>query len=412
MVAACGLAWSAPVGAVPVATSTPQVVIAAQGVDPVIGQWNYSGGVVQVTGSGTSFVGVVVTPTAFSSCTHPAGQQIWSMTGSNGSYSGTHVGFWLDDCSDNPMATTFTVTAGADGHYELTFCNEVGCVTLTRHEAVATDTSPPQVSIESLSGIVRLGREAKVRYAVADDSGEASLVATLYSNGTEVFTESTDGAVTADGRWLRGSFGPIEGYPGPFYMCIGAQDAAGNQSVNYPQSACAWMSIQVRLAPSGVANGCGGGQWGETAGNLQNWLLDTKEYGGEIVNFRPACNQHDAGYAGITTYDPFLKKVVDFRGWSRLQVDNKFYDDLRTLCHRYLDGTGVDHLDMFRCTRGLSLDDVLLTELAGQSPGALAYWEGVRAYGLEAYDSNSTLPGTQTDFRPETWPPGGGRDNR
>jgi hypothetical protein len=373
--------------------------------DPIVGQWSFQSGVVEVTGSGGSFSGQVVQPATFSSCTHPAGQRMWTINGSGGSYSGTHIGFNLADCTDLPMSASFSVTAEGDT-YSLTLCTDSGCATL--HRAAPVDTSPPTVAVGGPKKIIGLGKTFTITYAVADDSGQASVALVLYSGGTQVYTESTDGLVVADATVRKGKLGPVSGYPGPFYLCMSATDAAGNSSVNAPNSACVWLSIQVPVPL--VSNGCGGAQYGETAESVQNWLLDTKVYGGETVNFRMACNLHDAGYGGATVADPFLKRVVDYRTWTRLQVDEKFRQDLSTLCRKYL-SKHVSKLDRFRCTDGLGLDHIILTELALQSPGSRAYYEGVRAYAKDAFDTNMTIPGVQTDNMPTTNPPGGGRDN-
>jgi hypothetical protein len=378
---------------------------AAAPPDPIVGQWSYQGGVVEVTGSGDSYAGRVVQATSFNNCVHPVGQQLWTIRGSGGSYSGTHIGFNLADCSDLRMSANFTVSGDA-GSYSLTVCADAGCATL--HRAVPVDTSPPTVAVGAPTKIIGLGKKFTMTYAVADDSGQAKVDAVLYSGGTPIYNESTGDFVAADAKVHKGTLGPISGSPGPFYICLSATDPAGNTSANAPNSACAWMSIQVSVPL--VSNGCGGAQYGAAAESLQNWLLDTKVYGGETVNFRAACNQHDAGYAGATVADPFLKRVVDFRTWSRKQVDDKFREDLATLCRKYL-SRSVSKLDRFRCTDGLGLDQIVLTELALKSPGARAYYEGVRAYAKDAFDTNMTIPGVQTDSMPTTNPPGGGRDN-
>ena len=398
-----GLAGAAPAGA---GTAPPGAAVAATAVDPIVGQWSYQGGIVEVTGSGTEYVGRIVQATSFNQCVHPVGQQMWTIHGSGGSYSGTHVGFNLTDCSDLRMAANWSLSDGGSGTYSLRLCAEAGCATLQR--AVPIDTTPPTVTLKGPSGIVRIGREFAVDYSATDDSGEAELRATLYSGGDVVFTDETDGLVTATGKQTEGTLSPVEGAAGPFYLCMSARDAAGNESVNYPQSACVWLSIQVPV--SLVSNGCGGAQWGSTAEAVQNWLLDTQKYGGVTVDFRSACNQHDAGYAGVTVADPFMKRIVDFRTWSRAKVDAKFLQNLRTLCHTYLDGH-VSRRTLSTCLDGPAWADYGLTAAITTAPGAGTYFEGVRAEAEGAYDTNVTLSGTQTISSPETWPVGGGRTN-
>ena len=61
--------------------------------DPIVGFWNYGGGVVQVTGSGSSFSGTIVKATRFSDCDHPVGEVIWRIAKSGDGYTGTHAWF-------------------------------------------------------------------------------------------------------------------------------------------------------------------------------------------------------------------------------------------------------------------------------------------------------------------------------
>ena len=55
-----------------------------------------------------------------------------------------------------------------------------------------------------------------------------------------------------------------------------------------------------------------------------------------IVNFRPACDMHDAGYDGGIVFDPINGGVVDTRGLSRRTIDDRFYNDLITSCNRQI----------------------------------------------------------------------------
>ncbi len=383
---------------------------AAASVDPIVGAWGYQGGVIQVTGSESQFIGVITQATSFNQCTHAVGQRIWTIRGSNGSYSGTHIGVNLPDCTDLPMAANWSLQDNGDGTYSLRLCAEAGCATLHR----AGDTTPPTILLEVPQGTVPLGRTFKVRWAVTDDSKEAVVTAVLYSGGTivEGYPTSTDGLIQATGKPHESTVDAApRNYPGPFYLCMSAQDAAGNESPNAPQSTCRWLSLQVSLAAlPDTANGCGGAQWGEWAGDVQNWALDTQKYGGRTVNFRAACNQHDAGYAGVTVYDNFIGRIIDFRTWTRARVDEKFQTDLRTLCHKYL-GDHVSARTMSKCTNGPSWADFGIGTAVTTSPGAITYYEGVRAEAQAAFDTDVTVSGTQTSTNPVTWPEGGGRNN-
>ena len=47
-----------------------------------------------------------------------------------------------------------------------------------------------------------------------------------------------------------------------------------------------------------------------------------------VVNFRPVCDMHDAGYDGGIVFDPISGGYVDTRALSRRTIDDRFYDDL------------------------------------------------------------------------------------
>jgi hypothetical protein len=55
-----------------------------------------------------------------------------------------------------------------------------------------------------------------------------------------------------------------------------------------------------------------------------------------IVNFRPACDLHDAGYDGGIVFDPINGGVIDTRAMSRRTIDDRFYNDLLTSCNRQI----------------------------------------------------------------------------
>jgi hypothetical protein len=61
--------------------------------DPIVGFWNYGGGVVQVTGGPSTFTGTIVKATRFSDCDHPVGEVIWQITKNGDTYTGTHQWF-------------------------------------------------------------------------------------------------------------------------------------------------------------------------------------------------------------------------------------------------------------------------------------------------------------------------------
>ncbi len=59
--------------------------------DPIVGLWSYRGGTLTVAAADGGFTGTVVKPLAFSaSCTHPAGERMWTITPGADGYAGTH----------------------------------------------------------------------------------------------------------------------------------------------------------------------------------------------------------------------------------------------------------------------------------------------------------------------------------
>jgi hypothetical protein len=101
-----------------------------------------------------------------------------------------------------------------------------------------------------------------------------------------------------------------------------------------------------------------------------------------IVNFRAACDMHDAGYDGGLVFDTINGGVVDTRTQSRQTIDNRFYNDLITLCNR---------------------------QIGWNAPAARAqcysiastYYFAVRAAGWALFDASPAVPGRQlTGTRP------------
>lgn len=270
------------------------------------------------------------------------------------------------------------------------------------------DLTPPVVHVKKLPG--RPDTSARVQFSVKDNSRKAKLTWTLYSDGTAAKHGGGSALRPATGAEQVTTVKAVNGFPGPYYVCLGAEDANGNKSRAWPNSSCGWVPLLVDLADSPVINGCGGSQWGEFVAEAQALVLDVRTYGSTIVRFAEACNIHDAGYAGITVHDPISGRVIDFRKWTRQSVDELFLEDLRALCERRLEGR--ESVALVRgCKNGDPVAEALL--MVGASPpiGALTYFTAVRTFAGDAYDTNATMPGTQTNNRPTTWPPGGGRNN-
>lgn len=135
--------------------------------DPVVGFWNFGGGVVQVTGGPTNFTGTIAKATQFSDCVHPVGELIWRIQKTASGYGGSHqwFGSHAPECklggpADRGAANWTIIDSGTS--YVLRFCTtsphdggDSGCDDLTRAKPVATATWPKLpdalVSLESVS---------------------------------------------------------------------------------------------------------------------------------------------------------------------------------------------------------------------------------------------------------------------
>jgi hypothetical protein len=95
-----------------------------------------------------------------------------------------------------------------------------------------------------------------------------------------------------------------------------------------------------------------------------------------FVNFRPACDMHDAGYSGGWVFDTINGGIIDTRGLSRSTIDARFFYDLITLCNRQIPG----HAPVARST---------CYALAG------TYYGAVRAAGYWFFDASPSVPGQQ-----------------
>ncbi len=96
--------------------------------NPIEGVWAFSGGAVAIEGlSDGTYQGIVVSPTKFALCTHPAGQVMWTgmREQSDGSFWGLHSWFkGGEKCEENPLRgeTAWRVLIGADGARHLLVC--------------------------------------------------------------------------------------------------------------------------------------------------------------------------------------------------------------------------------------------------------------------------------------------------
>jgi hypothetical protein len=254
------------------------------------------------------------------------------------------------------------------------------------------ENKPPTVKAVQSGAVTGIGDRIRVRWSLNDDSGRAKWFAGLFSGGTLVGKAQSSGLVKATGGTYSAYWpaSAARGAAGPFYTCFYAQDKAGLTSANAPMSTCTWHTVQVPIPL--VSNGCGAA-WGQIVEDTLNWIGDTRVYGGKTVNIRPACNQHDAGYAGVAVAGLRTKKVTDYRTWTREQVDQKFYDDIMKQCRQALAGPANAAL-LKQCQQD-----------------AYTYVGLVRQFGQAAFDADVTVPGVQSTVPASTNPPGGARNN-
>ena len=168
-----------------------------------------------------------------------------------------------------------------------------------------------------------------------------------------------------------------------------ASASVGWGTTDWTKEVCALPAQPVPIAS--VSNGCGGAGWDSLVA-AQNYLGNTSVYANSNinplarrykVNFVQACNLHDAGYSGAVVRDPINGGVVDFRNWSRQQVDKKFLDDMRLLCRRHIPARAA--IALRNC----------LGRGGNASFGAESRFNFVRRWGKHFFDADPTQPGAQ-----------------
>jgi hypothetical protein len=317
-----------------------------------------------------------------------------------------------------PAAPLNTVQAMVDSRN----CNDDGVcdgpevimyLALLPGKAPKVDLVPPTVRADPHQGVIRLGDQIPVGFHVFDTEGPVKVHADLYSGGTIVASKDTPGYVPS-GHHAKLMFAPVAGVKGPFYYCVSGVDKAGNPSPGKEKSDCAWLSVEVPLET--VANGCGTAALGTGLEWVQNVLGNTRTYGTTTVTVSPACDLHDAAYAGSTVYDTFQGKPVDFRTMSRKEADDKFLTDIRHICQTELKGS-VHRAELTLCKNGVPLKVLQPLVLSGltvftglNTVGAMTYREIVRTFGGIGYDWDATTPDTQHSKPTLTEPRGGGRN--
>lgn len=426
-----------------------QPTVAHAAVDPIVRPWQYQGGEIKVTEENGTFTGVVTKAIAFSKCVHSAGEMIWAVTKKSGTanqYFGSFVGFFAD-CTKAPEIISMIINA-TDDAATLELCTKEagGCVTLTGGPAAPAEKGAPIIVIRDPSSPLRLGQSLVMEYSVTDESRQAYVTTRFYSDGTLLFQGANVSQVEAVGNFIRAESGPYGGpgipakTKGPYYFCVFAEDGDGNKSGEF--SNCKWLSIEVPIAYA--SNGCGGAATKFEKVNTVvlfafNLLLNKRTYvdkktkGKYTVDVSLACNNHDAGYSGVTIKDQISGKVTDFRTFTRAQVDNKFKSDIARLCSFAIPKSASDALRQCQVGSTVPKTSVLIKELMvlawstdsfvigmrevykrlnRYAWGANIYWQFVHDFGKTLYDADSTVPGEQPSIPSVTKPDGGARDNR
>jgi hypothetical protein len=266
-------------------------------------------------------------------------------------------------------------------------------------------------------------RPKMLQFSVKDDSGLASVHVNLYEGGelvkgsaglfngdlTQVKESNNGGALLpATGERLQKGVLFPRALKGPLYFCVWAEDAAGNRSARAPQSDCAWITYVVPV--TWVSNGCGGANWNAVLEWAQNYFGNKHTFRDSAylgvagtglsyeVDFKDACDIHDAGYGGYAVDDAInTRSSVDYRRWSQKQVDDQFLKDMRTLCRRKIPATAKYALA--DCTGGPAWNELGIRHLIG----AHTLYSFVHEYGDGFYDGDLTTPGIQkrSPERPE-----------
>jgi hypothetical protein len=240
------------------------------------------------------------------------------------------------------------------------------------------------------------GTNAWLPYTVKDASGKAKVYGTLYEGGTSVLEGGTKYFIAADGRKWQWKAHLADDLKGPLRYCLWAVNQKGKESVLKPKSSCAWLSLLVPVAK--VSNGCGGGGWGAAGDWVQNYFGNVHTYKDSnvyplaksyTVNFKAACDLHDAGYNGMTVYDKINNRTIDFRTWTRKRVDDKFWRDMKMLCDdqiREQEDPGVTATVALAKCKGVG---------GAASIGSEWLYNKVRYWGSHFFDADLTRPGHQ-----------------
>jgi hypothetical protein len=244
-------------------------------------------------------------------------------------------------------------------------------------------TPAPTVKAWKINQILRIGKRYAQDLAVRDRTGKARIFTDLYDGGTKIGSANSPGLVKAKGQKRRVYITPTANRKGPLEFCVWATNASGASSRKAPRSACKWVDVIVPIR--NVSNQCGGDGWDKVV-QFQNWVGNTSSFYDTslrisfTVDFTDACNLHDAGYGGHTVADVLNRKrgkptIVNFRNWSRGEVDRKFLSDMEKLCRRDIPARASVARDA--CINGRGR------------------YNAVRAVGGWFFDADLRKPGTQ-----------------
>jgi hypothetical protein len=244
-------------------------------------------------------------------------------------------------------------------------------------------TPAPIAKAWKIDEFLRIGKRYSQYLAVSDRTGKARIYTDLYDGGTNIGSAKSPGLVTAKGQKRRVLITPSANRKGPLEFCVWAMNASGATSAKAPRSACKWIDVVVPI--KNVSNQCGGAGWDKVV-QFQNWVGNTSSFSDSrlkksyTVNFTDACNLHDAGYGGATVRDILDGKrgnrpIVNFRLWSRSEVDRKFLEDMRKICRREIPAKATGARSA--CVKGLGR------------------YRAVRAVGGWFFDADLRKPGIQ-----------------
>lgn len=405
------------------------IPVASAAVDaPIVGTWTGQFGSVVVQSTGpTSYTGTTTTSANFGGpCTHPPGQPMWSMSGAGASYSGTHVGFWLNDCSANPVSATFTITEASPGTLTLTVDNGFSPrPTYTRPGTLTAPTpspSPtagtgsrvvPKVSLKAPRGLIRqVGRAVEFDVTVSVQAGDELInwQVNVYDGNNLKPLKYQYGPIYDTREWVSKTvsfaLAPNDAAPSAYFVCgYAITSSTGAKSANAPWTSCAWIRVdQVLYGRWTNRKSCASPD--DSSGSYA-WMGSVRTYAGIRVDFRDACGVRDSGYRGMVVQEPTTRKWYDFRTWTRAQVDDLFYQLMDLECRMAIPDSRRYAAARNACRTGA-------VSTGGQPAGTIGartFYSATRSAFLPYFDADLTAAGVQTTTNPAALPQGGQRDN-